>query len=277
MVSISAGNFTMGSTAAEIDAAFALCKSSNPKCRRDIFEREAPVRKVALDAFFIDAAEVSNAQFAQWLNSSGASTHDQRMVQDGQGRLLADLHPLHGGIELTNGTFRPRAGREKLPVVQVTWWGAKGFCAGQGKRLPTEAQWERSAKNTAASSGGLLFPWGGKKPECAAVCFGGGSHGVCPSTDGPWPVGTSPGDVTGEGIHDLGGNVGEWVLDAFVAPYPGCADSECTNAVVSPSTNDLRVIRGGDWLQPADACRSAGRGRRAADKAEINVGFRCAK
>jgi serine/threonine protein kinase len=277
MVAIAGRSFLMGSTPAEIDAAFAFCKTVEPNCRRDIFEREQPQRTVTVDAFFMDTTEVSNEAFAAWLGSSGASVREQRKVLDGKGRLLADLHPAHGGIEASGGKLHPRADRAKLPVVQVTWWGADAYCAGQGKRLPSEAEWERAARPNKEVGGSLHFPWGGTAPECNAVTFGGGGKGACFATKGPRPVGSSPGDVTVDGVRDLGGNVGEWVRDGFVAPYGACPDEGCSNPVVAPDSADTRVIRGGDWLQAADACRSAGRSRRAPDRAEINVGFRCVK
>ena len=277
MLAIAGRSFTMGSTPAEVQAAFAFCKSAVASCRQDVFEREQPQRTITVDTFFLDATEVTNVAFADWLSSSGASVHDQRMVRDTGGRLLADLHPLHGGVEMAEGKFRSRAGRGDLPAVQVTWWGAKAFCAAQGKRLPSEAEWECAARAKESAGDLLHFPWGGSKPECGAVTFGGGAKGVCPAISGPRPVGTSIGDVTVDGVHDLGGNVGEWVADAFVAPYPSCAEDACKNPVVSSEDADLRVIRGGDWLQAADASRSTGRSRRSPDKAEINVGFRCAK
>jgi eukaryotic-like serine/threonine-protein kinase len=275
MVAIPGGTFTMGSSAAQVDAALALCKSVARDCRRDIYEREQPARSVALDAFFLDAKEVTNADLARWLERSGATASDGRNLRDAEGRLLVDLHPLHGGVDLKGGKLHAREGRENLPAVQVTWWGARAYCQAQGKRLPSEAEWERAARGPAAA--GEPFPWGTVKPTCDNVSFGGTAKGACPSLRAPRPVGTASLDVTAEDIHDLGGNVGEWVHDGFVAPYSACAEGPCRNPVVEPEAGAPRVIRGGDWVQAADACRSAGRSRRPPEKAEINVGFRCAQ
>lgn len=277
MVAVTRRTFTMGSSPEQVESAMAFCKSVSSNCRRDIFEREQPARAVVVDAFFLDASEVSNAALARWLGRSGARTSDGRNVLDAEGRLLVDLHPLHGGVAREGGDFHARAGREDLPAVQVTWWGASAYCLAQGKRLPSEAEWEAAARGPAAPDQPLLFPWGTGKPTCDGVAFGGGPKGACPSLTGPRPVGTAPADLTADGIHDLGGNVGEWVHDGFVAPYQACGEGTCKNPVVEPEAASPRVIRGGDWAQAADACRLAGRSRRPPDKAEINVGFRCAK
>jgi serine/threonine-protein kinase len=277
MVALAGRTFTMGSSPEQVEAALALCKSVSRDCRRDIFEREQPARTVVVAPFALDVNEVTNAELADWLERSGATSADGRNVRDAQGRLLVDLHPLHGGVERKSGRFQARSGREKLPAVQVTWWGASAYCLAQGKRLPTEAEWERAARGAASSDEPLSFPWGTSKPTCEGVTFGGGAKGVCPSLTGPRLVGTATADVTAEGLCDLGGNVGEWVRDDFVTPYQPCANGTCENPVVEPEADAPRVIRGGDWVQAADACRSAGRSRRQPDKAEINVGFRCAK
>jgi len=276
MVAVAGRTFTMGSSPTQVDAAMTFCKAVSSGCRRDVFAREQPARTVVVDPFFLDVNEVTNADLAGWLDHSGATVNDGRNVRDAEGRLLVDLHPLRGGIDYAGGKFHARANRERLPAIQVTWWGASAYCLAQGKRLPSEAEWESAARPDGADEA-LVFPWGPGKPTCAGVTFGGSAKGACPSLTGPRPVATSPADVTSAGIQDLGGNVGEWVQDGFAESYQDCPESPCKNPVVKPVAGSPRVIRGGDWAQAADACRSAGRSRRPPDKAEINVGFRCAK
>lgn len=95
---------------------------------------------------------------------------------------------------------------------------------------------------------------------------------------GPAEAGTAAGDVTPEGVRDLGGNVAEWVADAFEETYGGCG-AGCRNPLVTGAEEGavLRVIRGGAWDLTADASRSAGRSRADQGKPQIDVGFRCAE
>jgi serine/threonine-protein kinase len=157
--------------------------------------------------------------------------------------------------------------------VQVTWLGAQLYCRDRGGRLPTEAEWEFAARGTARRP----FPWGEQEPRCGEVVFGRTPGSGCPPGKGPDEVGAAPADVTPDGVRDLGGNAAEWVADVYAAPYAPC-EPNCRNPGVDGNDQAaVRAIRGGDWAQTADACRAAGRSRREQDKAQINVGFRCAQ
>jgi formylglycine-generating enzyme required for sulfatase activity len=276
MTSLPGGSFTMGSSDQEIAAAFAWCQQvSGSACRRAIFERERPAHAVQLDPFFLDRAEVTNAQYAEWLGRQTVQVEKLLLVRDGAGRLLAGLHREHAGLErLSSGAFAARAGLERRPVVQVTWLGAQQYCRSIGKRLPTEAEWEYAARGGA----GRPFPWGDPQPECGRVVFGRAKGGGCPMDPGPAVAGAAAGDVTPEGVRDLGGNVAEWVADAFEETYGGCG-AGCRNPLVTGAEEGavLRVIRGGAWDLTADASRSAGRSRADQGKPQIDVGFRCAE
>ncbi|MCS6913015.1 MAG: SUMF1/EgtB/PvdO family nonheme iron enzyme [Myxococcales bacterium] len=264
---------SMGSTPAEIEAAFAWCQQLTSDCRRDIYEREAPVHTVRLSGFFLDQREVSNEEFTAWLNRQPRlKVQKKRLVFDGK-VLLADLHPARGRIAYVDGRFVVTQGAERTPVVQITWAAAHRYCQAQGKALPTEAQWEYAARGTSRRR----FPWGNGEPTCQGVVFGRMPQGACASAgDGTAPAGTSRQDMSPEGIFDLGGNVAEWVQDRFVAPYPDCA-GECVDPVVEDKgAPGFRVIRGGDWGRPAESCRAAGRSRAQEDRVQVNVGFRCA-
>jgi formylglycine-generating enzyme required for sulfatase activity len=276
MVAFAAGSFVMGSDEGQVDAALAFCKSlPGVPCRRDIYEREQPARPVNLPAFALDVTEVSSEAFAKWLRSQPVQVKDERLVLDTAGHLLLNLHPTYGGVARQGSGFSPAPGRALWPVTQVSWWGAQAYCKAQGKRLPSEAEWERAARG--ANGAARRFPWGDEPPACEGVAFGGAKGGACPATKQARAVRSSPADLTPEGIHDLGGNAGEWVADAFTAPYPSCSESPCDGRAVAGGATDLRVIRGGDWGQPADACRAAGRSRRPPEVVQANIGFRCAK
>jgi formylglycine-generating enzyme required for sulfatase activity len=291
MVRIAGGTFTMGSSAEEIEAALRWCRAfSEVQCPHDQYERELPQRQVRLSSFYLDATEVTTERYAAWLDRQTVAQEGQkegppaglhvkgRMVLR-EHTLLLDLYPSygHGGLLYSAGRFAVRPGFERRPVTQVTWNGASRYCLDQGKRLPTEAEWEYAA----GGARGHRFPWGDAEPRCEGVVFGRGSGlGCAGHGPGPEDVGTATQDRSPQGVFDLAGNVGEWVGDAFVSPYPPCVGTCQDPLVPDPpaGTTDpvLRVVRGGDWFGHAALCRAAGRGRLPQDKASGNIGFRCA-
>jgi formylglycine-generating enzyme required for sulfatase activity len=283
MVRLPGGTFLMGSSAAEIEAAHRWCQRIDEDCPLGNLEREQPVRTVRLSPFRLDATEVTNQDFGGWLNA----LHGRGRVRVVSGRsveadrvLVMDLYPAygHGGLQFDAeaGRFLVRAGYERRPVTQVTWDGAARYCADQGKRLPTEAEWEYAARG----GRGTRFPWGDDEPRCDGVVFGRKRGRPCDHLPaGVAEVGTALQDRSPQGVMDLAGNVGEWVLDRFVERYP-----PCTGACVDPGRAgqgdahgiDLRVIRGGDWWVSADKTRAAGRLRLPRQEPSGNIGFRCA-
>jgi eukaryotic-like serine/threonine-protein kinase len=282
MACFPAGSFTMGNTPQEMEALEATCTDDIPNCRI-IMEREQPARRVKLKEFFIDEREVTNAEFADWLtvNPSQLKVENdddgtQRFVRDLQGALLVDLWKQGSGLELQgHKQFRARKGMERVPVVQVTWTAALAYCKSRGKRLPTEAEWERAARGLTNRK----YPWGNEKPRCDGVVFSRGEGGACAALPaGPQPVDGAPQDVTPEGIRGMGGNVSEWVFDAFtLAYYPPCGTCEDPKVDAPPGSPDgeWRVIRGASFSTQI-LVRSTGRGRWKGQEAATGLGFRCA-
>lgn len=275
-VFIEGGAFTMGSHEAEIATARTKCSESGideDTCNK--IERERPAREVRLSPYFIDVDEIDNARFARWLQGLGKL----RTRPDGEAKMVfLDSTPLVliderlAGIEAAAGGFRAVPGQESTPVRYVTWHGARKFCEDHGRRLPTEAEWERAARGRERRT----FPWGEESPSCEAVVFARSEQLACAAMPvGPAPVGSARGDVTSDGVRDLGGNVREWALDRMVA-YPDC-DGPCIDPGRHDATREasVRVIRGGGWAQPSFLSRAA---RRAGDEpgwADASVGFRC--
>ncbi|HEY8211402.1 MAG TPA: bifunctional serine/threonine-protein kinase/formylglycine-generating enzyme family protein [Myxococcaceae bacterium] len=280
MACFPAGSFVMGSTPGEVEEA---CKDQGPDCLR-IGEREQPPRRVKLSEFLLDVQETTNEEFADMLNVDPDRLQvgpddkgtPERFVRDPQGTILFDLWPSHSGIERAkDGTFHAKAGMERWPVVQVTWDGASAYCRARGKRLPTEAEWERAARGQAKRP----YPWGLEKPPCEEVVFAREDGQSCASLPHhPAPVETGARDQTPEGIHGLGGNVSEWVFDAFTLPYYGsCGECVSPRVDVEPNSlgEDWRVFRGGSFHSQLFT-RSTARGRWKQREVAFNIGFRCA-
>ncbi len=210
---------------------------------------QVPAHEVTLSAYRLDRTEVTVEDFALFLTWAAGEYH-----------FHADQP-----IERVEGGYLARPGAEQEPIRQVTWEAAHHYCLWAGKRLPTEAEWERAA----AGADVREWPWeaeGG--PNCRrAVYFTGQSY----CADGPTQVGSHPEGATPEGVEDLAGNVAEWVFDRY-DDY----DEEPQTDPVGPDRGSARVIRGGGFLEWTQALRTRTRRSAQADTRSEDVGFRCA-
>ncbi len=228
-------------------------------------EDEKPVHKVYLDEFYIDKYEVTNEQYARFLNATGKN-------EDTAGHKLLDLDSKHCPIERVGDTYRPKSGYEKHPVVEVSWYGAAAYAQWAGKRLPTEAQWEKAAR------GGLVgrrYPWGDEITREDASYKG---------ASGTAAVGSY--SSNGYGLYDMAGNVCEWCADEYNELYYSRSPKENPpgpGGCVSFSNNDFtrvtikRVLRGGSWGDNPDRLQCSNRDSDAPEAMFNHVGFRCSK
>ncbi len=235
MVLIPAGPFLMGSTA-EAQQAVRAFGWHGPMRNRIQFlvEHSGPQHTVHLDAFYIDRQEVTNQVYRAFVDATG-----------------------HRAPTFWNDP-RPLADPAQ-PVVGVSWYDAQAFCAWQGKRLPTEAEWEKAACGT----DGRRYPWGnewdatrlhtadamaGKPLESFEAwtrwqrTISAGMDAARPVAVGSYPHGASP-----YGVLDMAGNVWEWVADWYDPAY--YAASPARNPT-GPATGDAKVLRGGGWDVP---------------------------
>lgn len=205
-------------------------------------------RAVWLDGFSIDRFPVTNRQFARFVAATGYRPEDA-----GKGRFLA----LWRG-----GVCPPRL--LDHPVVYVSWHDARAYAAWVGRRLPSEAQWEKAARGT----DGRVYPWGRASPTAVHARFGGGTVGT--SAVGAHPAGVSP-----FGVLDLAGNVWEWCVDvddpAFYADGP-----ERNPCRTGPPDRGASVVRGGSWAFGPRTLRTWSRRGFPPDARLDGVGFRCA-
>ena len=161
-------------------------------------------------------------------------------------------------------------GKDKHPANGVTWYDAKQYCEWKGKRLPTEAEWELAARGT----DGRMFPWGNTKPTCDLVV-----NDKC-GTTGTQKVGSKPKGDSPYGVHDMSGNVAEWVADYFKEDY--YYESPAVDPK-GPETGTKRVAR--SFMAPfydiplfPQEWRATQRGRWSPLLADVNpvvVGIRC--
>lgn len=227
-VLIPAGKFTMGRTKTTADDA--------TKMRPQVLLDDRPAHEVTISAFYLDSHEVTQAEYAAF-------------VKEKQHR--APYHWLGGKVP---------EGTEKLPAYNVTWDDAKAYCEARGRRLPTEAEWERAAR------GGLEgqdYPWGDKFD--AKLLRSGVELG-------PQAVGSYK--PNGFGLHDMAGNVSEWTADYFEREYyaksPGVDPP-------GPAEGTYRIIRGGAWSDTGKRVTVFFRNWVRPTQRQANIGFRCAK
>lgn len=196
---------------------------------------ETPIHDVWLGEFAIDRYEVTVAQYRAFVAATG-----HRLPGDWEG-----LTPAQPG---------------NLPVTYVSWPDAAAYCAWVGKRLPTEAEWEKAARG----DDGRRYPWGDEwDPGRAAVAL---AHG-------PVPVGSYPEGASPYGVLDMAGNVHEWVADYHDAGYYAASPAENP---AGPDNHRNRVLRGGSWSSPPGWATTTFRDSSHSDAGDDRFGFRCA-
>jgi len=246
-------------------------------CREDVVEREQPEHAVTLSPFLLDAREVTNEEFVRWLRMIPTEENYLEIRNPSTHRVLIDLNSAACQVGILNGSFFVKEGHEREPVVEVSWDAARMYCESIHKRLPTEAEWEFAARGN--ESANRRFPWGNDAPRCDGVAYGRGKgpkgHALpCGVGRGPEEVLRSPQDVTPDGVHDLGGNVSEWVEDIYSPHYADCG--ACLNPVLEGDPkDDERVFRGASYSTVAFV-PSSSRGRYKRYSTSGSIGIRCA-
>jgi sulfatase modifying factor 1 len=205
-----------------------------------------PVRRMNLPAFSIDKYEVTNKRYKRFIDATGYKVpwSQDPAVAAYAWNWQARMYPQGKGDD---------------PVVLVSWEDAKAFCAWAGKSMPTEAQWEKAARG----ANGKLYPWGN-------TWEAGKANTSESSLKQTAPFGAFKDDVSEYGVHDMAGNVSEWVEEWF-APYPG-------NPMTSyEERNKYRVLRGGSWDYSHSIANGYHRQYALPQSQMTAIGFRCVK
>lgn len=206
-------------------------------------DEESPRREIFVDGFTLDKYEVTVARYAAFLQATGnIKPPDEWETMD-----------IKSGAD--------------LPVVGVDWQDANGYCRWAGKRLPTEAEWEKAAR----SADGRKYPWGNDAPTPEHARFGKPFQNPV-YRDGVARVGSHSNGVSPFGIHDLSGNVSEWVADWFSESFPR---GDLRNPK-GPENGTGKVLRGGGWYDPVERITATKRFHAGPGHRSDDVGFRCA-
>ena len=196
-----------------------------------------PNHPVYLEAFAIDRTEVTNAAFAEFVAQTGSQPKIGWTAEEAQARATE-------------------------PVVGVVWAEAEAYCRWAGKRLPTEAEWEKAARGT----DGRLYSWGNEWDAARANTLESKHREVFPA--GSYPAGASP-----YGALDMAGNAAEWVADYFDFTYYTVAPD---HNPTGPTRVLDRVLRGGSWASPHHQVQTFFRDSSHSAEPNLRLGFRCA-
>lgn len=191
---------------------------------------------------WMDQHEVSNAQYARFLDAVGNQREGDSPWFDMQGETA--------GLTSQNGKFVVKAGLENHPVTHVSWFGANAYCEWVGKRLPTEAEWAKACQG----NDGRLYPWGNDLNVVPANVQGEKDSFLQTAPVGKFPAGASP-----VGVMDMAGNVWEWT------------------ASVDDDNGDGRTVRGGGWTDAAFVTACINRAVHASTSQRMDIGFRCVR
>lgn len=269
LVPVEGGVFQMGTTPAEVAEAVRQCIAQGGACQTSYADDSLPAHNVTLNPFLIERTEVTYSQYITFLNylktqgrdhtNGCGTTTPQRCLDTIREQPLSyvESDPASYYIKLEF--------LAETPVVFVTWYGADAYCRAIGRRLPTEAEWERAARGLSNT----LYPWGNE-----FIAENANTSGSATPASAPLDVNSFPGGISGFGALNMAGNVSEWTADWYSSTYytqPGNDQNP-----QGPISGIDRVVRGGSFADRPFFARSVHRLDRAPDLRQPYIGFRCA-
>lgn len=238
----------------------------------DVHEKnERPMAKIYLSAFYMDQYEVTNADFQKCLSVGKCQDCFKAGTCKG-------IRPNYGSIYM----------KPKQPIVGISWYTAKEYCEFMGKRLPTEAEWEKAARGT----DGRIFPWGDEPANCKLAIIEEDGRKGCWDRVLPKPHRMTTRDVglrapNQYGLYDMAGNSWEYVEDWYSPSYEKCGKDcfgpnpkgPCPGEASCKKFGSEKIVKGGSWWWPASYARASYRRPHIPSNKPIyhHFGFRCAK
>lgn len=259
MVLIPGGEFSMG--------------SNRPEARAP----EKPEHVVFVDSFYMDKHQVTNAEYAAFLNAEAIEVEGGITRYNHSTWYLPDefYPPQRTRIGRAHREYFVKPGYESHPVWGVSWYGAMAYAEWAGKRLPTEAEWEKAARGNSPLAPFLQYPWGDNIDSSLANYD---NHIGDTTAVGSYPA-------NDYGLYDMVGNVEEWCLDQWDEDFYSIprkdnplSGSPTIQLILDHYTEfkSARVLRGGHWFQAADLVRITHRRSAEPDKVGTpGAGFRC--
>jgi formylglycine-generating enzyme required for sulfatase activity len=273
LIPIDGGTFAMGTDNTELNQAVNDCVNRDKgKCAIADGQDSIPIHQVTLDSFQIEKYEVSYDQYLAFLNSllptsykTGCGGEPCVALNDTDKSSVLKLDGTT--YKLTNDIFHNYA------ATFVTWYGASAYCQSIGRRLPTEAAWERVARSAGPHKGTdkRLYPWGTAWDPNNA-----NTNRPTPSKGFTQPIEAYPTGASADGIYGLSGNAAEWVSDWYAADYYKSTDSSHLLNPQGPASGQQKVVRGGAWDEVPFFARTVQRQSQLPGRAYSDVGFRCA-
>ncbi len=247
MVDIPAGKFNMGCHKS-VEGGDALCDTDN-----------VPEHTVELSDFKIDRFEVTVEEFNKCIAAGVCQNDSKKMFQTYSENEKCNLGA---------------PGRKHHPMNCISWEGANAFCKWAGKKLPTEAQWEKAAKGTKTN----VYPWGNSpSPSCSIAIVKKTTAGC--DFDSTYPIGSKEKGKSVYGLYDMAGNVSEFVRDWYQKDF--YISKEATTKDVegpkNPDSEKLKISRGGSFVDREKELRTFYRKSCSLTDMSVNLGFRCIK
>lgn len=224
---------------------------------------EYPAHSILLDSFYIDKYEVTNYRFKEFIDANGYCDSTYWTPVGWRFRQKLNLLQPKYWDDENFGINQPNK-----PVVGISWYEASAFAKWAGKRLPTEAEWERAARSTDKRP----YPWGSEKPDGERCNFGyifGSTLNSSTKVAGSYELGKSQ-----DGLYDMAGNVSEWCNDWYNTDYYSKSPKENPQG---PQYGDFKCLRGGSWYLYARFMKVTARDFGEPETRTNFTGFRCAR
>ena len=247
MVQITSSHFIMGCDKGD----------ENVFCQR----KESPSHRLNIKNFWIDIHEVTVFEYALCIEK-GACTLPDTISED-----CSDHVGKQPNAEYNN--WINKSVRKDHPINCVTWHQAKTYCEWLGKRLPTEAEWEKAARGV----DGRQYPWGNEPATCNHAIMTTDEEGGGCGLDSTWPVGSKIKGASPYGVLDMSGNIAEWTADWY---DENLYRTKIVDDSQGPITGKYRVVKGGRYSSPSSTIQTFSRSPYEPDRAFDSVGFRCA-